>query len=278
MVFNTSLGTFPGFSFVSSLRRVASLKDDTKETQLCPQQFGVLREESIDGLLAFGIRLRPHANVRIEWGGLRSIDATTPWTISKSYFVKLASLCQLMGATAYSLHAGRKRSADGTARSLGETMENVFRIEEVLKIPVALEGLYPASGDPFLLSTWKEYETVLRSEVKMAVDLSHLNIVAHRYGRNDALVADMLASPKTIEIHVSANDGLSDRHSRQDGSEWWWPLLRKHGNRPGVVVFDEGKRSSPEQEKRTTLRIPSLSSLPARFDPAPTSHINTDRS
>jgi hypothetical protein len=79
----------------------------------------------------------------------------------------------------------------------------------------------------------------LESGVPYAIDLSHLHILACHSGvRDDALVRDMLACERCIEVHVSANDGRGDWHQICQRPPWWWPLLR-HIN-PKAVVFSEG--------------------------------------
>lgn len=217
MIRNTSLAAFPGFSFTGSAQRVFALADGTEELQICPQNHGILDEQVVHDLQNIGFsKMRPHANVRIDWCGPRIVDASTSWAVSKPYFEKLAALCRAMGATAYSIHAGR--NADHGGCSLGTMMDNVARVQDTLDLPVAVEGLYPAKGSPFLMGTWDEYEAVLRDgDTPMAIDLSHLNILTRRLGPREDLVAELLACPHTLEIHISGNDGRADSHALCDG-------------------------------------------------------------
>ncbi|MDA8153014.1 MAG: hypothetical protein M0003_09935 [Acidithiobacillus sp.] len=253
MIRNTSLAAFPGFSFAGSAQRVFALSDGTEELQICPQNYGILDEQVVNDLQAIGFtKMRPHANVRLDWGGPRIVDASTPWSVSKPYFQKLAVLSHTMGATAYSLHAGR--TADNGGCSLGTMLDNVARVRDTLGIPVAVEGLYPAKGHPFLMATWEEYEAVLRDgETPLAIDLSHLNILTRRLGARDDLVAELLAYPLTLEVHISGNDGRADSHALCTGQEFWWPLM-EHIH-PNAAVFDEGTRSTPEREKRSATKV-----------------------
>lgn len=253
MIRNTSLAAFPGFSFVGSAQRVFALSDGTDELQICPQSHGILDEQVIDDLQGVGFtKMRPHANVRVDWRGPRVVDASTPWSVSKPYFLKLADLCRTMGAKAYSVHAGRNPENGGC--SLGTMLDNVARIQDTMGIPVAVEGLYPAKGSPFLMATWEEYEAVLLDgQTPMAIDLSHLNILTRRLGSRDDLVAELLAYPLTLEVHISGNDGRADSHALCNGQEFWWPLMDRIN--PNAVIFDEGTRSTPELEKRTTIHI-----------------------
>lgn len=244
MTKNTTMAAFPGFGFKTALAKILALSDGTEEVQICPQNYGVLDEAMIDSLRDSGLKLRPHANVRIPWNGSRRIDASMPWEVTRPYFVTLAGLARRMNASAYSLHAGERRDP------LPHVFDRVRRIEDLFGVPVALEGHYPTPDGTFHLDSWQEYEILLHSGLHMAIDLSHLNIVATVHGRRDDLVQALLNHPKTIEIHVSGNDGHRDSHFLSTGKEWWVPLLHACPPRPGLVVFDEGKISSPEMERR----------------------------
>jgi hypothetical protein len=118
-------------------------------------------------------------------------------------------------------------------------LDNTRRCSELMGCPVAVEGQYPTPDDEWLVSSWDEYRQLLDSDVCFALDLSHINILAHRSGRrDDGLVAEMLASDRCTEVHLSRNNGERDSHSVCDQPEWWTPLL-KHIH-PGAVVFSEG--------------------------------------
>lgn len=208
--------------------------------QLCVQHPNRLDEVLIDELrVAFPwTRFRPHANVRLG-SRLEKWDASTlldEWPEARRYFHRLRALCGYMRAPAYTLHAGRRAHA-----SLADMLDQVKDLEQWFGIPVGVEGLYP--GKDWLLATWDEYAELLKHDVRFAIDLSHLNIVAHRARvRNDGLVKDLLASPNCIEVHVSANDGRADRHFRLDASKrpWWWALLDDITD--NAVIFTEGRQ------------------------------------
>ncbi|WP_353627685.1 hypothetical protein ABNQ24_06885 [Ralstonia pseudosolanacearum] len=201
--------------------------------QLVPQTIGLLDEERVDGLLAAfpGTRFRLHANVRVlprhRMADLSTFDTDLDW------FRQAARLSQRLGAPAYSAHAGDRRNA-----TLTRVLDNARRCADLFGCPVAVEGLYPDRHGTQWVSSWDEYRTVLESGVPYALDLSHLNIVAHRYGRQHSLVADLLACERCIEIHVSDNDGTGDWHRVCEAPPWWYPLLSYRN--PGAVIFSEG--------------------------------------
>lgn len=116
---------------------------------------------------------------------------------------------------------------------------NARRCADLFDCPVGVEGHYPTAGDTWLLASWDEYRTLFDSGVPYALDLSHLHIVANHSGRReDTLVAEMLASDRCLEIHVSDNDGRADRHAVCVEPPWWFALLRHaHGE---AVIFSEG--------------------------------------
>jgi hypothetical protein len=203
--------------------------------QLCPQSHGILDVDLAEQLRDRypSTRFRPHANVRIG-REFQKYDASTPWDISRPYFEQLAVVNEVLGGEPYSLHAGRRGTAD-----LPRMADNVRRIQDVMGVPVAVEGLYPNERNEWLLSTWSEYAWALESGLNLAIDLSHMNIVAEVSGeRHDDLVRELVKAPQTLELHYSANSGKADQHRPVDGGEWWWPLVAAAN--PGAVAFSEG--------------------------------------
>ncbi|QKL61257.1 hypothetical protein HI808_06025 [Ralstonia solanacearum] len=223
----------------------------TTHVQLVPQTTGRLDEARVDALLAAvpAIRFRLHANVRLlarhRMADLSTFDADLDW------FRQAARISQRLGAPAYSAHAGDRRHA-----TLDQVLDNARRCADLFGCPVAVEGLYPDRHGAQLVSTWDEYRVLFESGVPYALDLSHLNIVAHRVNREDGLVADMLACERCIEVHVSDNDGTGDQHRICKAPPWWYRLLAYL--HPGAVVFAEGNHramSEPRQPLPCPLRF-----------------------
>lgn len=221
----------------------------TAHVQLVPQTVGQLDAARADGLLAAfpGIQFRLHANVRVlprhRLADLSTFDADQDW------FEQAAHISQRLGASAYSAHAGYRRNA-----TLAQVLDNARRCADLFGCPVAVEGLYPDRHRTQLVASWEEYRTVFESGVPYALDLSHLNIVAHRVGREDGLVADMLACERCIEVHVSDNDGMGDQHRICHTPPWWYRLLAHL--HPGAVVFTEGNHRS-NVKPTTTAALPA---------------------
>lgn len=212
------------------------------QVQVVPQSFGQLTE-SVAAQLRDRypeVRFRLHANVRVlpqhRLADLSCFDAHAEW------FGEAARLSRLLDAPAYTAHAGRRTEA-----TLATVFDNTRRCADLFGVRCGVEGHYPTAGDEFLLADWREYRALLDAQIDYALDLSHLNIVAHRTGRrDDALVADLLASEHLLELHISSNDGRGDQHRICDRAEWWTPLLA-YAN-PAAVVFTEGnhrRRDAP---------------------------------
>lgn len=228
----------------------------THHLQLVPQSTGVLDED-----LALSLRrafpqtaFRLHANVRVQPGhvlaDLSCVGEHWAW------FEQAARVHQVLGASAYSAHAGRRANA-----TLPEAFDNARRCADLFGSPVAIEGLYPEGKDQWLLSSWAEYAALLNADVPYALDLSHLNIVAtHSRRVESSLVAELLASPRCLEIHVSDNDGVWDRHQhiRTHGEAPWWMALMNHAH-PDAVIFSE---ASQHREIGTSRSTPSTDSMP----------------
>ena len=246
---HVSLACWPGLRHEQAAQR---LHHDTTEAlfgmlstahvQLVPQSFGILTEAVADSLLAAfpNTRFRLHANVRVlpthciaDLSGYRS---HTDW------FCQAARISRCLGAPAYTAHSGSRAEA-----TLAEVLDNTRRCADLFECAVGVEGQYPAKGDPWLVSNWAEYRQVFESGVSYAIDLSHLNILATSSGvRDDALLREMLACERCIEVHVSDNDGEGDWHQVCEQAKWWLPLL-PHIN-PKAVVFSEGNH----RRKRST--------------------------
>ena len=214
----------------------------TAHVQLVPQSLGTLDDALVDTLReAFpATRFRLHANVRVL--PRHVIADLSNFTMHPGWFSQAARISQRLDAPAYTVHAGRRSQA-----RLDEMLDNARRCADVFGCPVGVEGHYPTSQDTWLVSSWEEYQTVFESGVPYALDLSHLHIVATHSGRREeALVAEMIACERCLEIHVSANDGHGDRHDVCDEPPWWFALLdRAH---PAAVIFSEGNH---RRERRT---------------------------
>lgn len=242
---NLSLAALPGKGYLEALHiaHTHPISEPLlgtlalRDTQLCPQNRGILDEATIDAMRSEfpATRLRLHANVRVE--PKRQIIDLCQFDAASPYWQRMAELSRYAGAAAYSAHAGQRRYA-----TLAETIENTRRAADLFDCPVALEGHYPTKNDLFLVSSWDEYRTVFDSGVPMAVDLSHLHIVATKERRFDlGFVRELLASPNTIECHISANDGGRDAHQPLDAAPWWWPCL--DALNPACVIFSEGQHT-----------------------------------
>jgi len=179
-----------------------------------------------------GTQFRLHANVRVlerhRGADLSNLPEHLDW------FLQAARVSRAFGAAAYSAHAGRRSNA-----TLASMLDNARKAADLFGCPVAVEGLYPTPDQCFLVSTWAEYQVLLESGVPFALDLSHLNILASHSGLQEhALVKELLASERCIEVHVSDNDGRGDLHRVCKRSNWWMPLLASVN--PHAVIFSEG--------------------------------------
>lgn len=257
LVVNAASACLPGRTWKQV---VASLMDgvhepawgqlQTNHLQLCPQHPGDLTDAIADELMAAApdTQLRLHANVYVRHRKL--YDASTLKSPEhQDYFKGLASMSKRIKAPAYSLHAGYRHQA-----TLQEMRDNVLTLQEWFGVPVAVEALYPIrpSGrtpkPAQLLDSWAELEWLMeKSGLYMAIDLSHLQIIAAHEGRNDALVASLLAHPNLLEVHVSDNDQKSDEHAMcsEHTTAWWMPLLKAASLHNDCVIFSEGNQDKP---------------------------------
>ena len=240
-----SLGAWRGLSVGSAMEEAADASEPLlgklclDHAQICPQNPGKITKEDAQALrLQYpDVQFRLHANAQaLGWSSMA--DASTLNQFS-AYFDTLRGLSEALQAPAYTWHAGMRRHA-GLTTVLWRTQS----LEQEWGIPVGIEGLYPTPDDRYLLSTWAEYRVLLESGVKYALDMSHLNILAHRSGeREDGLVRELLASPACIEVHLSGNAGDADTHGQLATAPWWWSML--DAANPEAVFFTEGGQTRP---------------------------------
>lgn len=242
---------FPGVSFDTALEHIRNGVEEgiwgalsSKHVQLCPQSAGVLTEERAEYLSNkySSINIRLHANVRVFKEKL-IFDMST-WSKDRSYYYQaLADRMLRLGANMFSLHAGY-HSQCPTLENLWDNIEYVRDCVQKAsggQVDVAVEGLYPSSHQPQWLSSWQEYELLLSKNIPFAIDLSHLKIVAKKENiwKSD-LVRDLLSSPLCVEIHVSDNDGLRDRHHQTHIHPVWMDDFKNASIGKQCVVFSEG--------------------------------------
>lgn len=236
---------FPGAKYEDAVRAIYAGAGEPiygqashAEIQVCPQNLGELTPDACEALAAKfpETRFRLHANARVL-DRHHILDASTFSDETRPYYEALADRSRRLGAKAYTLHAGYAANCD-----LATMIDNMRRVQDIFgDIAVGVEGLYPSASCPQLMDTWAAYEQVLRSSLNLAVDLSHLKIVAHKQGNKDfGLVEELVSTSQTIEIHVSDNNGSQDRHERIEVEPWWWPMLYKAG--PNAVVFSESNQ------------------------------------
>lgn len=216
-----------------------------EHVQICPQHPMWLHEDLLDAMaqLLPDTQLRLHATVPVmrehfigerAWWGAHS----------EAYWRRVAALSRHIKATAYTFHAGTREG-----HTFEQCLDEARRFEDLFGCRVGIEGLYP---DVFgkrshLVENWDEYRALMDSGVSYAIDLSHLQILATVSRRIELdLTKDLLLHPNCMEIHVSDNDGVSDRHQqmRPDAQEiWWMPLLAQAArDNPDAAIFSESSR------------------------------------
>ncbi len=209
---------------------------DMHRVQLCPQHRGYLGEDEIERFMARypETEFRLHASPKLAGVPKRHVYGSNI-PENKDWIDRLIALTKLMGSIGYSIHAGLREES-----TIDQMIGNVKALEDKMSARVAVEGLYPARSDMWLMSNWQEYEAVAHSGVGFALDLSHLNIVARRHGRKDDIVRDLLALPNCVEIHVSHNDGRADAHRKLNPEQepWWLPMIA--GAHSDADFFYEG--------------------------------------
>lgn len=244
---NLALGAFPGFSVAQAMQAAQPLADAgvirLDHVQICPQNAGTLDVESARALAAAypNTQFRLHANARVA--GWTSLADLSTLNRHMDYYVELGKVSRALGAGAYTVHAGLRRNA-----TLYDLERNLDVLSDIMGCDVGIEGMYPRGPHPvgdehYLVATWEEYAALADNRMPYALDLSHLQILAHKTGCwDEGLVRDLLANPLCLEIHISGNDGQHDQHRSLTGDEGWLCLL-EHANKRAVIFTEENRRA-----------------------------------
>lgn len=240
-----SLASFPGHGYIDAYEKSKKHRFDPaigelslNHVQLCPQNCIQKMDESVvDQLKSTGpnTNFRLHANVKVMDQHIPDADLCD-MGYYRAYFDRIVDLNRYLAPSGYSLHAGRrqinKKPINSTSsfyeKAWGRLIGHAKKLEDLMGIPVGIEGHYPTPGNRYWIDSWAEYRKLFESGAHFALDLAHLNIVAVQSGVYDTvLLNEMLESPYCMEIHVSHNNGLNDQHTPiyKDNEPWWAPVL-----------------------------------------------------
>ena len=258
---NISFAAFPGLRHAQAaqaaipLARSGELSEAVfgpiraDHVQLVPQNFGILDEDLCESLMAAypETRFRLHANVRVTQK--HTVADISGLQIHPAWFIQAAKISKRLDAPAYTAHSGSRAEA-----SMAQMLDNARQLSDLFDCPVGVEGQYPVKGDDLLVSSWLEYREVFDSGVPYALDLSHLNILAHKSGcREVSLVKEMLSCERCIEVHVSDNDGSGDWHQVCESTPWWHALMSYVNTK--AVIFTEGNHRRKKSESGTSIGV-----------------------
>lgn len=209
--------------------------------QLCPQHPDFISYELLDFLQEKypSIQFRLHSDIRLinKRGITMDLVDFTPENLW--YFKTIAEFSNYIKAPAYSLHAGVRKII------LEQLFEKYYQLQDLFDCPIAIEGHYPFGNDKYLINSWSEYEAMFNAGINYALDLSHLNIVAHREGWQFDLTKEMLASSQCKEIHISFNEGKMDNHLiATNEQQELWNLFKSmiEQSSPSADIFSEGNQ------------------------------------
>ena len=236
---NPTTANYPGFSYSKAISFALKLNTNAAHMQLCPQQIDYITEDFARLIQEkYSIQFRCHANTKF-YEKLFIFDASSDLKLEDNlnYVYKLKTINNILKSPLYSYHAGKREI------SLLKMKDNVLFLQDFLDVPVAVEGLYPNQGNTWLLNSWTEYEWLLNSGLNMAIDLSHIQIIAKNENYiNIDLIRELLISEKCLEVHISSNNLIHDNHRIIKGDEFWISLLNNI-NLKSVIFSEENFNS-----------------------------------
>ncbi len=219
-----------------------------------------------DGIVQLSIGARPDRNWRsvlgafdVEWIGHHTVPLGDGRVLRPGADPsEMLEVLTAVGVRRYSAHPPARRHAD--AEELWGWAHRWYTELRRSGITFALETMYPpldpadaGYGKGWHLSTPAEVHWFLDRcdalgwESPLVLDGAHLYIGRHAGVWEDTDVWDLVercaATGACAEAHVSANDGVSDRHLapgvRPDVDAWVWDIATACA--PSVIV-DEGRR------------------------------------
>lgn len=217
MIINAASSCWSGKSIQEAVQKIVNGETyeplfgtiSANHIQICPQHTDYISDEVIDELIQLypNTQFRLHADIRLKNKRGYTVDLSDYNNENEWYFKEVARISHKLNSKIYSLHAG-KRNVD-----LKEFKEQYLRVQEIFgDITLCVEGLYPAGKEKWLIDKWEEYSWLLENKIPYALDLSHLKIVAKKYGDNSELINEMIANELCHEVHLSFNDGNLDSH------------------------------------------------------------------
>lgn len=220
-------------------------KWDFSEVQLCPQHIGFISSFTTQTIKDKypNIQFRLHANVRLNRNH-RPFDASHILEENLEYIKQLKEIQNQLNSKVYSYHAPMHEMS-----SWEKIAQNTLELQDFLNIPVAIEGLYPNKKYKDLWSnSINAYESLLKTNLFYALDLSHLNIAYEQYSSTQRetikqLVIEMLENKNCLEIHISDNDGKHDSHKPISDEKWWLEPLNNSKINSRCVIFCESNQS-----------------------------------
>lgn len=111
------------------------------------------------------------------------------------------------------------------------TEKNFFAAAEE-RPKVTFETMYPG----YHLGTGQALEHAMLSQLRLAVDISHLHIQRHAGVLSDAQLRRILAYQHVVEIHVSQNEGRADSHKPVKKETYLLDWARERGQEVYVVL------------------------------------------
>jgi hypothetical protein len=103
-----------------------------------------------------------------------------------------------------------------------------------LEVDALCEVMYPG----YRLGCDAEVAAAMASGLRLAVDVSHLNIQRNRGDLRDATLARLLDYERVEEVHVSHNAGRADSHQPLSAATPWLGWARERRRSGAVMVFE----------------------------------------
>lgn len=224
---------------------LAKVLEDFEKAEIKQVQLSVGAPGAADlwSYIDLGFAFIPHHNAPVN-GKSNPINLCE--SLPEAFLHELFKFCNQAKSPHYTVHGGSfdpQKTTKREAESIFlENFTKLYQLGETYGVKVGVETMYPTSkgAQHILASEVDLYRMGFKTDMPLyrIADMAHLNIMRHAGNCKRDFPHYLVHHAKTIEIHVSENDGKNDIHQPITKDSWFWEIVKE---RPDLPVVIEGR-------------------------------------
>jgi sugar phosphate isomerase/epimerase len=207
---------------------------------------GTFTDENTPALLRSyidkGFKMIPHHNSPIN-GKSNFVNLCD--RVPTEYFEQVFKFCNQAGSSSYSIHGGHyspeKINATKAYEVFSENYAVASKLAEKFGVLLSLETAYPTiNGNKYVVESEDGIKQFAKDfpESGLVLDFAHVKIQMQSGYAKKSVIDFLLESKMLTEVHISENDGRTDRHTPVLKNSYFWSIVRQRTDVPVVI---EGK-------------------------------------